>query len=192
MRKIISGFSIARPRTGFGLGFKAAALFGAACAVGALSGAAPAAANPAEDRIIAGFCEKHPQTDECHAWQLRGGEWGEDQYQAFYNTHIGTEEFSTPEAKQAFGRADSDIVPGAEGVGGDADAAAPDLSQTNSRAESGANQPPKAAPYDPAQGGEVIGDSPNHVADCQASFKSYNPATDTYVGLDGQVKKCKL
>jgi hypothetical protein len=39
---------------------------------------------------------------------------------------------------------------------------------------------------------EVIGDSPTHVADCQATFKSYDVATDTYMGLDGQRQKCKL
>jgi hypothetical protein len=56
------------------------------------------------------------------------------------------------------------------------------------------NPPATATPQGNGTGAtpEVIGDSPNHVADCQASFKSYNPATDTYVGLDGQVKKCKL
>ena len=39
---------------------------------------------------------------------------------------------------------------------------------------------------------EVIGDSPNHVADCMATFKSYDPATDPYMGLDGSREKCKL
>jgi hypothetical protein len=171
------------------LNLSGAALFGAVFAVGSLSGATPAAANPAEDQIISGFCEKHPVTDECNSWKLHHADWSEDQYQAFYNTHVGTAEFSTPEAKEAFSRTNTDVVPGAEG---NAAVAPVDPSQTNSKAESGAGQPATKPAVDPAAGGEVIGDSPNHVADCQASFKSYNPATDTYVGLDGEVKKCKL
>jgi len=39
---------------------------------------------------------------------------------------------------------------------------------------------------------EVIGDSPTHVQDCQATYKSYDPSTDTYMGLSGQRQKCKL
>ena len=39
---------------------------------------------------------------------------------------------------------------------------------------------------------EVQGDSPTHIADCPATFKSYDAATDTYMGSDGSRERCKL
>jgi hypothetical protein len=38
----------------------------------------------------------------------------------------------------------------------------------------------------------VIGDSPTHVSDCMATYKSYDPTTDTYMGLSGERQRCKL
>ena len=39
---------------------------------------------------------------------------------------------------------------------------------------------------------EVQGDSPTHVTDCMATYKSYDPATDSYMGLSGERHQCKL
>lgn len=34
--------------------------------------------------------------------------------------------------------------------------------------------------------------SGSHVAACQARYRSYNPATDMYLGFDGQYRYCRL
>ena len=39
---------------------------------------------------------------------------------------------------------------------------------------------------------EVIGDSNTHVADCIATFRSYDVGTDSYLAFDGTRHRCKL
>jgi hypothetical protein len=176
MRKIFSAVSLS-------------ALF----AIGALAGAAPAAASPAQDKVISAYCNNLPDANECNDWRYNRAQWTGAQYQAFFRAHQGMSEFSTPEAMAAFSGGDGTLPP-----------PAPNATATEQRITPGYTEASKIVTNTPGPVTstptgdvvktvpEVIGDSPTHAADCRATFKSYDPSTDTYMGLDGQREKCKL
>lgn len=55
----------------------------------------------------------------------------------------------------------------------------------------GALSQPRYAPgYAPGYAGYAAGPTPNEVAYCQSKFKSYDPASGTYLGYDGVRHPC--
>lgn len=172
-------------------------IFGASVmAVFALSGLAaiaPAAANPAQDKVISAYCNNLPDANECNDWRYNRAQWTDAQYQAFYSAHQGMTEFQTPEALAAFTGVDSALPPPAVNATATEQRIAPGYTEA-SKVMTNTPGPVESTPTGDVVKTvpEVIGDSPTHVADCQATFKSYDPATDTYMGLDGSREKCKL
>jgi hypothetical protein len=180
MRKIISGASFA-------------ALLAAGALGAALAGSQPAAANPAQDKVISAFCNNQTDDNACNDWRYNRGSWSDAQYQAFYSTHQTMPEFQTDEAHSAFIAGNSTLPPP------DPNATATEQRIAPGYMESSKIMTNTPGPVESTPTGdvvktvpEVIGDSPTHMADCAATFKSYDPATDTYMGLDGSREKCKL
>jgi hypothetical protein len=166
----------------------------ALCAFAAL-GNTPAAANPAQDKVISTFCNNEPDANDCNEWRHNRSAWSDAQYQQFYRNHMQDSAFTTPEAQSAFSMSSNGALPPPD----------PNAAATEVRVAPGYTPASKAyttnpsAPVESTSTGdvvktvpEVIGDSPTHAADCAATFKSYDATTDTYMGLDGQRQKCKL
>lgn len=178
MRNVFS----AVPRT-----VSAAAFLAGLLALGTLAGVTPAAAaNSMEDQIISNFCNGHPDASECGDWQYNRAGWSDEQYQAFYRSHQNEDGFNNAQAAGAFGyqsydQAQNDQAATSQPV------MVPSTDNSDSNWQVG-QQRGNVVGDQP----EVIGDSPTHVADCMATFKSYNVSTDTYVGLDGATQRCKL
>ena len=137
----------------------------------AFAGIAAAQANPAQDRIIMAYCTTHAGGTDCTVWQTNRAKWQDDDYHAFYQAHQADTEFQGAAARPAFGQWMN--------ASGDA-SNDPNWVPGTHRNNVEGNMP------------EVIGDSPNHVADCKATFKSYDVATDSYMNTDGYRQKCKL
>jgi len=176
MKKLISAVSLS-------------ALF----AIGVFACVTPATANPAQDKVISAYCNNLPDANECNGWRYDRAQWTDAQYQAFYRAHQGMSAFSTPEAMATFTSGDGTLPPPA------ANATATEQRVTPGYTEASKISTNTPGPVESTPTGdvvktvpEVIGDSPTHVADCQATFKSYEAATDTYMGLDGSREKCKL
>jgi BA14K-like protein len=178
MKKIISGVSLA-----------------ALMAIGALATIAPASANPAQDKVISGYCNNEPDATDCNEWRSNRASWTDQQYQQFYSAHASDSAFSTPDASAAFSMAGGTTLPPPD----------PNAAATETRVIPGYTDASKVYTVDPnapvvsTSTGDVVktvpevqGDSPTHIQDCQATFKSYDAATDTYMGLDGSREKCKL
>ncbi|HVO03777.1 MAG TPA: BA14K family protein [Candidatus Cybelea sp.] len=188
MRKHISNISLA-----------------ALLALGGLGGIATAVADPAQDKVISTYCNKNTDAPDCNDWRYNRASWSAEKYQSFYSKHQSDPDFQAAEADAASGppvnttAAATDANTGTAPLRdplGTAAIAAPVTPTSNTPAVSPASSEgtvtstPTGSVVNTVP--EVIGDSPNHVADCQATFKSYDPATDTYMGLDGQRQKCKL
>lgn len=165
----------------------------AAFVVTGLGGVAPAVANPAQDKVISTYCNNLPDATECNDWRYNRTNWTDAQYQAFYQSHQGMGAFATPEAMAAFGGGDSALPPPAANATATEQRVTPGYTPA-SKIETNTPGPVESTPNGDVVKTvpEVIGDSPTHVSDCQAAFKSYDPATDTYMGLDGSRQKCKL
>jgi hypothetical protein len=200
----------------------AAAFATALLAASALGGIAPAAAGPAfaaQDRVIAAFCNGHPQAYECDDWRYNRERWSNNQYQAFYREHRGENGFNTAEAAADFGLMGEPgptlryvVVPAESAPAPEplvryvvvpnqaAPSPAPPVRYVVVPAATG----PSVYAVDPGwqvgvQTGnvegnraEVIGDSDDHVGDCLATFKSYDVQTDSYFAFDGTRHRCKL
>jgi hypothetical protein len=178
-----------------------AALF----AVGMLAGIAPAAANDAQDKVISTYCDNNTDSQDCNDWRYNRASWSGAQYQSFYVKHQSDPAFQSAEAEAAFGlpvnsqASTTDVDPGTAPVQdplGTANIAVPvspssdtpgasPAQSTGSVVSTPTGNVVKTVP-------EVIGDSPTHVQDCMATYKSYDPSTDTYMGLSGERQKCKL
>jgi len=173
-------------------------------ALGALAGITPAAANPAQDKIISNFCDNNTESPDCNDWRYNRAKWSAEQYQGFYNRNHADPAFQSAEAAAVFGlpvnsaASTTDVDPGTAPVKdplGTAAIATPVNPTSNTPAASPAGE---GAVISTETGNvvktmpEVIGDSPTHITDCQAAYKSYDPATDTYMGLSGERQKCKL
>jgi hypothetical protein len=173
-------------------------------ALGMLSGIAPAMANDAQDKVISTYCDNNTDSQECNDWRYNRASWSPAQYQSFYTQHQSDPAFQSAEAEAAFGlpvgsaASTKDINPGTAPVNdplGTATIAVPVSPSSGTPAASPAGDGSvtstptgnvvKTMP-------EVIGDSPTHISDCQAAYKSYDPSTDTYMGLSGERQKCKL
>jgi hypothetical protein len=166
--------------------------------------AAPAAASDAQDKIISNYCDNNTESQDCNDWRYNRASWSAQQYQTFYMKYQADPAFQSAEAEAAFGlpvgasASTSEVDPGTAPVNdklGTADIATPVSPSSNTPAAS------------PSAGGtvtststgnvvntvpEVVGDSPTHIQDCMATYKSYDPSTDTYMGLSGERQKCKL
>ena len=173
-------------------------------AAGALAFMVPASADPAQDKVISTYCNKNTDAQDCNEWRYNRANWTAAQYQSFYSQHASDPAFQSAEAQTAFGlpvgsTASTTVVdPGTAPVKdplGTAAIAVPVSPSSNTPAASPAGE---GVVESTSTGNvvktmpEVIGDSPTHVADCQAAFKSYDAATDTYMGLSGDREKCKL
>jgi len=173
-------------------------------AAGAFAFAAPAMADPAQDKVISTFCDNNTDSQDCNDWRYNRANWSASQYQSFYTAHREDPAFQSAEAQTAFGlpvnstASTTEVDPGTAPVKdplGTAAIAVPVSPSSNTPAASPA---PPGTISSTSTGNvvntvpEVIGDSPTHVADCQATFKSYDVATDTYMGSDGSREKCKL
>ncbi|GAB2179481.1 BA14K family protein [Dongia sp. agr-C8] len=169
--------------------------------------AAPASANDAQDKVISTFCDNNIESQDCNDWRYNRAGWSPQQYQSFYLKYQSDPAFQSAEAEAAFGlpvgssASTNDVDPGTAPVNdklGTANIAVP---------VSPSSGTPGASPSVGGTGGtvtstptgnvvntvpEVIGDSPTHVQDCMATYKSYDPASDTYMGLSGERQKCKL
>src|SRR3954468_515301 len=79
-------------------------IFGASVmAAFAVSGfAGIASANPAQDKVISGYCDNHTDASDCNDWRYNRATWSDGQYQSFYMNHRGEVEFSTNDASAAF------------------------------------------------------------------------------------------
>jgi hypothetical protein len=162
-------------------------------AIGAFAGATPATANPAQDKVISGYCDNHTDASDCNDWRYNRAQWTDAKYQAFYMSHRGETEFSSNEASAAFVGGSGTLPPP------DANATATEQRVTPGYTESSKIMTNTPGPVESTTTGDVVktvpevqGDSPTHIADCQATFKSYDAATDTYMGSDGSREKCKL
>jgi hypothetical protein len=174
-------------------------------AAGALAGISAASADPAQDKVISNYCNKNTDAPDCNDWRSNRAGWSVSQYQAFYGQHSSDPDFQSAEAQAAFGlpvnstATTNEVDPGTAPVNDPTGAAAiatpvspssdmPAASPVQSQGTVSSTSTGNVVNTVP----EVIGDSPTHVADCQATFKSYDAATDTYMGLDGSREKCKL
>jgi hypothetical protein len=165
---------------------------------------APAAANDAQDRVISTYCDNNTDSQDCNDWRYNRASWSPAQYQAFYTKYQGDPAFHSAEAEAAFGlpvgssASTTEVDPGTAPVNdklGTANIAAPVSPSSNTPAASPAaggtvTSTPTGNVVDTVP--EVIGDSPTHTQDCMATYKSYDPSTDTYMGLSGERHKCKL
>jgi hypothetical protein len=163
----------------------------AAFAVGGFAGTA--SANPAQDKVISGYCDNHTDASDCNDWRYNRASWSEGQYQTFFMNHRGETEFSTAEASAAFGGGSSALPPP------DPNATATEQRIAPGYTEASKVQTNTPGPVESTTTGDVVktvpevqGDSPTHMSDCAATFKSYDAATDTYMGSDGTRQKCKL
>lgn len=173
-------------------------------ALGMLSGIAPAAADDAQNKVISTYCDNNTDSQACNDWRYNRASWSPAQYQSFYTQHQSDPAFQSAEAAAAFGlpvgsaASTTEVNPGTAPVNdplGTADIAVAVSPSSGTPAASPAGDGSvtstptgnvvKTMP-------EVIGDSPTHISDCQAAYKSYDPATDTYMGLSGERQKCKL
>jgi hypothetical protein len=166
--------------------------------------AAPAAADDAQDKVISTYCDNNADSAECNDWRYNRASWDAARYQSFYAAHQSDPAFQSAEAEAAFGlpvgssASTSEVDPGTAPVNdrlGTANIAAPVSPSSSTPAASPApggtiTSTPTGNVVDTVP--EVIGDSPTHVQDCMATYKSYDPATDTYMGLSGERQKCKL
>ena len=180
-------------------------LAAALLAAGALAGITPAAANPAQDKVISTYCDNNTDSQDCNDWRYNRAGWSAEQYQGFYSRNQSDPAFSTAEAAAAFGlpvgtsASTNDADPGTAPVNDPLGTSASAVSVSPSSDTPAASPAASAGTVSSTPTGnvvktmpEVIGDSPTHVQDCQESFKSYDPATDTYMGLSGERQKCKL
>jgi len=167
--------------------------------------AAPAAANDAADKVISTFCDNNTDSQDCNDWRYNRASWSPAQYQSFYMTHQSDPAFANAEAEAAFGlpvgssASTTEVNPGTAPVNdplGTSNIAVP---VSPSSGTPGASPAASAGSVASTPTGnvvktvpEVIGDSPTHVSDCMATYKSYDPGTDTYMGLSGERQKCKL
>jgi hypothetical protein len=155
--------------------------------------AAPAAANPTQDKIISTYCDNKTDSSDCNDWRYNRASWSQDQYLQFYMNNRSDPAFQSAEAATTT----------SEGAGtapvkdplGTAEIAAPvspssDTPGASPSAGGTVTSTPTGNVVDTVP--EVIGDSPTHVQDCLATYKSYDPATDTYMGLSGERQRCKL
>ena len=182
-----------------------AASLAAVLAAGTLMGSTPAAASDAQDKIISTYCDNRTDSQDCNDWRYNRATWSVEQYNAFYMLNRSDPAFQSAEAEAAFGlpvntsASTNDVDPGTAPVKDPLGTSASAVSVSPS------SDTPAASPAE--NGGvvastptgnvvktmpEVIGDSPTHISDCQAAYKSYDPATDTYMGLSGERQKCKL
>ena len=177
----------------------------AVLALGMFAGAMPAAADPAQDKVISTFCNKNTEAQECNDWRYNRAQWSADKYESFYTQHQSDPAFQSAEAQAAFGppvnsaASTTEVNPGTAPVNdplGTSNIATTVTPTSNTPAASPANS---AGTVESTPTGnvvktvpEVIGDSPTHVQDCMATYKSYDPSTDTYMGLSGERSKCKL
>jgi hypothetical protein len=172
----------------------------AVLAAGALLGSTPATANPAQDKAISTYCDNNMDSQACNDWRYNRASWSAEQYQSFYTQHQSDPAFQSAEAEAAFGlpvgssASTTEVDPGTAPLNnrlGTADIAAPVSPSSNQPAGEGTvSSTPTGNVVDTMP--EVIGDSPTHIQDCQAAYKSYDPATDTYMGFSGERQKCKL
>jgi hypothetical protein len=188
------------------MAFPQATALAALFALGALGGIAPAAADPAQDRVISTYCNNLTDSQDCNDWRYNRAQWSAEQYQQFYSKHGSEAEFQAAQEAAASSppvntvsssnAVDTGTAPVKDPLG-TADIAQPVLPTSDTPAASPAGGATGTVVSTPTGEvvktvPEVIGDSPTHAADCAATFKSYDPATDTYMSLSGQRQKCKL
>jgi hypothetical protein len=167
--------------------------------------ATPAAANDAADKVISTFCDNNTDSQDCNDWRYNRASWGPDRYQSFYLSHQSDPAFANAEAEAAFGlpvgssASTSEVNPGTAPVNDPLGTSNIAVSVSPSSGTPGASPAASAGSVASTPTGnvvktvpEVIGDSPTHVSDCMATYKSYDPGTDTYMGLSGERQKCKL
>ena len=166
--------------------------------------AAPAAANPTQDKIISTYCDNKTDSPDCNDWRYNRASWSQEQYYQFYVNNRADPAFQSAEAETAFGlpvgssASTTEVDPGTAPVQdkiGSAAVAVPVSPSSETPAVSPAapgtiTSTPTGNVVDTVP--EVIGDSPTHLQDCMATYKSYDPSTDTYMGLSGERQKCKL
>jgi len=172
--------------------------FAALMALGALAGTTPAAADPAQDKVISTFCNNQLDAPDCNDWRYNRGSWSAAKYQSFYAAHDSDPAFQSA-VTQAAGlpvnttASTKDVDPGTAPERDPLGTAPYAVTIKNANSPTGVGEVVSTPTGNVVKTmPEVIGDSPTHVADCQATFKSYDPATDTYMGLDGSRQKCKL
>jgi hypothetical protein len=179
----------------------AAAVF----ALGLLSGIAPASANDAQDKVISTYCDNNADSQACNDWRYSRAGWSAQQYQSFYSQHQSDPAFTSAEAEAAFGlpvgsaASTTEVDPGTAPVKdplGTANIAVPVNPSSDTPGASPAASPGEVVSTPTGNVvktvPEVIGDSPTHISDCQAAYKSYDPGTDSYMGFSGERQKCKL
>ena len=185
--------------------YSKAALAAALFAVGGLAGITSAAANPAQDKVISTYCDNQTDDQSCNDWRYGRASWSLEQYQKFYVQHQSDPAFQSAEAEAAFGlpvgstASTTEVDPGTAPVKDPLGTAATAVTVSPSSDTPAASPAASAGSVSSTPTGnvvntvpEVIGDSPTHITDCQATYKSYDPTTDTYMGLSGQRQKCKL
>ncbi|MBU1175751.1 MAG: BA14K family protein [Alphaproteobacteria bacterium] len=87
------------------------AIVSAAAFVGAsaLAGIAPASAAPwhsnyqQQDRYIGTFCDRNPNASQCNDWRMNRSQWGDSQYQSFYQVHRSNSVFASNFIAGVFG-----------------------------------------------------------------------------------------
>ena len=174
-------------------------------AIGAATDVAPAAANPEQDKIISTYCDNRPDPEACNDWRYNRNSWTHQQYRQFFREHQSDPAFTSAKIEASFGPPVNSAVstevidPGIAPVRDPLDTSsyAATVSPTSrmpavspARGEGAIISTPTGTVVKTVP--EVIGDSPTHVRDCMATFKSYNPVTDTYMGLSGERQRCKL
>ena len=165
----------------------------------------PAAANDAADKVISNYCDNNTDSQDCNDWRYNRASWSNDQYLTFYTAHRTDPSFQSAEAEAAFGlpvnsaASTKDVDPGTAPVNDPLGTAAIAVPVSPSSDTPGASVTGEEGAVLSTPTGnvvktipEVTGDSPTHISDCQATYKSYDPATDTYMGLSGERQKCKL
>jgi hypothetical protein len=170
--------------------------------------AAPAAASDAQDKVISNYCDNNTDSQDCNDWRYNRASWSAQQYQSFYLKYQSDPAFQSAEAEGG-------VRPAGRRVRFDQRCRSGHRAgqrQARHREYRDAGQPELRYPGgQPSAGGtaggtvsstttgnvvktvpEVQGDSPTHIQDCLATYKSYDPSTDTYMGLSGERHRCKL
>jgi hypothetical protein len=170
--------------------------------------AAPAAASDAQDKVISNYCDNNTDSQDCNDWRYNRASWSAEQYQSFYMKNHTDPAFQSAEAEAAFGlpvgstASTNEVDPGTAPVNdklGTANIATPVSPSSDTPAASPSVGGTAGGTVSSTTTGNVVntvpevqGDSPTHIQDCLATYKSYDPSTDTYMGLSGERQRCKL
>ena len=127
-----------------------------------------------QDAIVEKFCREHPRRPACADWRRNRHDWDEARYRRWYRDHRGDLDVNDAAAAGLFGFAAGAILGAAASQAGAA--AAPAGTTVYSEI--------------PSAGGFPAG-SEGWLRYCSARYQSFDPASGTFLGDDGNRHYCR-